>query len=287
MSDNQGGSFLSDAPADNGTPAAQMAPADQVAQEVMDGPPEWAPAKYWDAEKKSVRYEDLGRGYQSLEKLLGREKVPVPTGDDDKEGWERWYKASGRPDTIEDYVFERPTLPSDLPYDEESEKNFRTWAHVNGLTKKQASNLYDGYVKTQLERHASYVEGQKKQRSELEQALIREHGGRIENVKQTAFAVMQEHADGEFRQFLDQTGLGNDPRMVRFLHKVGSKMNGETRLKSGPPVQQANSADLDKSISAFRDKHNKALMDKAHPDHDRLATEFKRLFEARFPEAAR
>ena len=48
------------------------------------------------------------------------------------------------------YEFKRPELPSDLPYDEETEKSFRTWAHINGLSKKQASNLYDGFVKTQL-----------------------------------------------------------------------------------------------------------------------------------------
>lgn len=280
MSEGEGGSFLSSGTPQE-APAGNLPPADAVTQEVMDGPPEWAPQKYWDPEKKTVRTEDLGRGYQHLEKLLGREKVPVPTSDDDNEGWDRWYKATGRPEKPDEYEFERPTLPKDLPYDEESEKNFRMWAHVNGLNKKQAKALYDGYVKTQVERHGAWHEEQKKQRANLEQALIREHGGSIEAVKQRAFTVMQDHADGEFRQYLDESGLGNDPRMVRFLNRIAQKMGGETKLK-GAPVQRASPTDLDSSISEFRNKHNKTLMDRSHPDHERIKKEFERLFAARY-----
>lgn len=285
MTTETGGSFLtSGTPTDgNAAPPRDTTTAQGVYEEVLDGPPEYIPAKYWDAEKKSPRLEDLGRGYQNLEKLLGREKVPMPVGDDDNEGWDRVYKAIGRPDKADEYEFERPTLPSDLPYDEESEKNFRMWAHVNGLNKKQAKNLYDGYVKTQIERHAVWAEQSKKQRSELEQALIREHGQKIESVKQSAKAVMNEYADGEFRQFLDQTGLGNDPRMVRFLHKVAQKTGGETRLK-GTPVTQAAPQDLDKAISQFREKNNKVLMDRLHPDHKKTVDEYSRLFQSRYPD---
>lgn len=285
MSDGTGGSFLTSGTPQAGqdAPPADLTTAQGTVDAVIDGPPEYIPAKYWDAEKKAPRIEDLGKGYMSLEKLLGREKIPMPTSDDDTEGWDRVYKAIGRPDKIDDYEFDRPTLPEDLPYDEDAEKNFRTWAHVNGLSKKQARALYDGYVKTQVERHAAWHEQSKRQRGELEQALIREHGTKIEAVKQSAYAVMSEYADDEFRQYLDQSGLGNDPRMVRFLHKIAKRTGGEVRLK-GAPVQQANPQDLDRAISEFRSKNSKVLHDKSHPDHKRTVAEFTRLFEARYPE---
>lgn len=285
MSEGAGGSFLTSVTSGTPAEAQSLAPAEQAIQEVQDGPPEYIPVKYWDGEKKAPRIEELGRGYQSLEKLLGRDKIPMPVGDDDQEGWDRVYKAVGRPDKAEDYEFERPTLPSDLPYDEDTEKNFRTWAHVNGLSKRQARALYDGFVKTQVERHAGWLDAQKKQRGELETALAREHGGKIEQVKQTAHAVMTQYADDQFRQYLDETGLGNDPRMVRFLAKVGAQQMGETRL-AGPKPQAAASGDLDKAIGEFRGKHNKALYDKTHPDHDRLVAEFNKLFEQRYSERA-
>jgi hypothetical protein len=271
----------------NGVPEAPPAPpangATEAIQGALDAPPEWAPQKFWDPKTKTVRNEDMGRAYQNLEKLIGREKVPVPTGDDDEEGWNRWYAATGRPDTAEDYQFERPTLPSELPYDEATEKAFRTWAHVNGLNKRQAKNLYDGYVKTQLERHANWHTEQSQARSNAEQALRREHGQQYDAFITNARTAMTRYADPDFRQWLDSTGMGNDPRLIRAFGRIGKEMNGESRLKGAAPQQAASSQDLDRAIADFRGKHEKALFDRSHPDHNRRVAEYNSLFEQRYP----
>lgn len=290
MSNAQGGSFLAEAassapvngtPAEGGTSAPPADGAQAAVQDAIDGPPEWAPKKYWDPEKKQVRVEELGRGYASLEKLLGREKVPLPADDDDKEGWERWWKATGRPDSPDGYEFKAPELPQDLPYDKESEQNFRTWAHVNGLSKKQANNLYEGYVKHQIERHAGWSKEQQNYRNELEIKLQREYGNKLDAVKQRAGMVVRENADPEFHEFLNSTGLGNDPRMIRFMDKIGQKITGDTRLKGAPP-QQAQPQDFQRAIADFRDKHKDALYDKDHPNHAIRVTEYNKLFEGAY-----
>lgn len=66
-------------------------------------------------------------GYRHLENLIGGEKVPVPKGESDTEGWERVYKALGRPATPEDYKL----------VDLESAAQY----HKLGLTARQASGL--------------------------------------------------------------------------------------------------------------------------------------------------
>jgi hypothetical protein len=43
-------------------------------QDVQDGPPEGIPLKYWDAENREVRVDEMAQGYNNLEKLLGTEK---------------------------------------------------------------------------------------------------------------------------------------------------------------------------------------------------------------------
>jgi len=70
---------------------------------------------------------DMAVGYRHLEKLIGGEKVPVPKGESDTEGWERVYKALGRPATPEDYKLA----------DAESAAAY----HKLGLTARQASGL--------------------------------------------------------------------------------------------------------------------------------------------------
>lgn len=288
-----GGSFLTSAAetaapaagAVNGTPAgAQGTVADgaqQAVADAMNAPPEGVPAKFWDAEKKTVRTEEMVKGYINLEKLLSREKVPVPVDENDEDGWNRWYAATGRPESPDKYEFKQPELPADLPYDKDAEQNFRTWAHVNGLNKKQATNLYDGYVKNQIERHASWHTTMKQQRAELEASLQREYGTKLESVKQTAGLVVREHADAEFKGYLDETGLGNDPRMVRFLAKVGAKMTGETKLKG--TVQAApEHQDYKSAIADFREKHKEALFSKEHPNHELRVKEYNKLFEGAY-----
>lgn len=287
MSEETGGSFLtSGTPAGSGSaPPPDMSTAQGALDAVVDGPPEWVPQKYWDPDKREARYEEMGRGYQNLEKLLGREKIPMPLGEDDKEGWDRVYKAIGVPDKEDDYEFTRPILPTDLPYDEDGEKYLRKALHSARLNKKQSSEIYDKITKLQIERHSAWHEGQKKQRADLEHALIREYGQKIDAVKQSAHAVMGEYADPEFRQYLDETGLGNDPRMIRFMHKVAAKTGGETRLK-GAPVQQGQPADLKRAVDEHFNKNKTALMEKTHPEHKRVLDERAKLFMALYPEGS-
>lgn len=284
MTDFTGSSLLTEgvpaAPA-GGNPAPEPNTAQGAVQAVLDGPPEAIPAKFWDYEKKAAKAEDMGRSYQSLEKLLGREKVPVPASEDDEEGWQRWYTASGRPEQPDKYDLKRPELPSDLPYDEDTEKAFRTWAHVNGLNKKQAGNLYSGYVATQIERHAAYQTGQKQSRVKVETDMRREYGQQYEGAVSSARSAMAQYADPDFRQWLDETGQGNDPRLIRVFARIGKEMGGEARLK-GAPQQQATPQDLDKAITDYRGKYNEALFKKDHPDHDARVKEYNKLFEMRY-----
>jgi hypothetical protein len=261
--------------------AAPKNGADAAVQAAIDGPPDYVPAKFWDPDKKQAKYEEMGRSYINLEKLLGREKVPVPLGDDDKDGWERWYAATGRPEDPDKYEFERPALPDGMPYDEDAEKSLRQWAHANGLNKRQTKNLYDNYAKLQIERHAAWHQHQQQAKAETLAKLQREHGAQFDNAMVSARTVMQQYGDPEFRQYLDESGLGNDPRLIRIFARIGKDVTGETKLK-GAPAETAQPADLEVAIANFRKQHHAALMERSHPEHDLRVREYTALFERRY-----
>lgn len=271
--------------AEGGNPAPQLNAAQQAlaeAQEFNDIP-DYVPPKFWDKTTGKPKVEDLGRSYLNLEKLLGREKVPVPVDDSDDEGWNRWYAAMGRPEAPDKYEFQRPDLPQDLSYDEDMEKEFREWAHKNGLNKRQAKNFYDGFVKRQVERHAAWSNDQKQSRAKIESDMRREYGQQYDGAVGNAKSAVQKYADPDFRAWLDETGLGNDPRLIRVFARIGKEMQGETRLK-GTPAQESTPADLDTAIANFREKYKDALWDKDHPNHDMRNKELRKLYETRFPE---
>lgn len=226
----------------------------------------------------------LAKGYTNAEQLLGREKVPLPKTDED---WERWYAAAGRPEAPEKYEFKRPEkLPDGMTYDEDLEKGFRAWAHGNGLNTRQANGLYEMYVKQTVERQAAWHQGQMKAREDAEAALRREWGRAYDGNIALARGAIQQYADPDFQAYLSQTGLGNDPRMVRAFANIGKAQMGETALVGQPQGTGMTPRDLDTAIADFRGKHWEALSDRSHPEHARLNKEYARLFEQRFAEEA-
>lgn len=263
--------------------AAPVDPKDGIAQAAIAAErPEWVPEKFWDAEKKAPRVEDMAKGYINLEKLVGSsEKIILPQAEDDKDGWERVYKAMGRPEAPEAYEFKRPeALPEGLNYDEDLEKNWRNVAHQNGLNSKQAKSIYETYVKHQVERQAAWVTQQGQTKAQAEMNLRRELGQQYEGSLQSARMALQTYADPDYVQYLEQTGQGNDPRVLRAWIKVGKELGGDRQLKGKPA--EPNTGDAKRQIQEFDGKYRDVLFNRDHPDHKHRVAERNKLFEAAY-----
>jgi hypothetical protein len=284
-----GSSFLSSAAsaapaavAGNPDLAAQQQPvsgSQAALQQQLDGPPEWAPEKFWDREKKAVKVEDLGKSYKNLESLLGREKIPVVTDWENPEEVTRWAIANGRPEEPEKYELQRPELPPDMTYADELEKSFRQRAFEAGFNNRQAKAMYEFGVKQRLEEHTQYNEMRRQNRQQLEQTLERNYGRQLPDVKQTAGAVMGKFMTPELKQMLDESGYGDHPAMIDFVYKVGKAQMGDARLIGNrEPTRQAQPADFDKAIANFREQHKEALWNKEHPAHGTRVRELQELY---------
>ena len=83
---------------------------------------------------------ELATGYKNLEKLLGGEKLPMPKGADDAEGWGRVYDALGRPKSAEEYKLPVPKGDSG-----EFAKAAASKFHELGISSQQAEKLAAWY----------------------------------------------------------------------------------------------------------------------------------------------
>lgn len=276
-------------PAPAGNPAeAQEQPTGQDPHVTAPAAPEWRLNLPEDLRNnpslsKFETVEGMAKSYANLERMLGGDKVPVPKDWDD-EGQRQMLIEAVRP--AEPAAYNLP-LPENLDdelvksYSKDEESYWRQTFHEAGLSEWQAKKLFEAGVKPRIETWQQSRTDQDNQRQEAVRALQREWGGAYDANVNAAKVALNEYADEDFRGYLDQTGLGNHPKMLRAFAKIGQQMMGDRRLQGGDGGP-ATPADLDAAITEFRSKHSAALLDKDHIEHDLRVRELQTLFNKRY-----
>lgn len=230
MSDASGSALLAGnpAPAPAPAPAGDPAPAPGPAPAPAPAPGSWYDAiedgdlKGYVQNKGWKDPVELANGYRNLEKLLGTEKVPLPKGAEDKEGWARVYDALGRPKTADEYG---------LPVPEGGSPDFAKAAagkfHELGLSKGQAEALASWYnEQAQQQLGASQQATAAKVEQDLT-TLKGEWGGAYEeNIELGRRAAREFGLDAEKLTALENAfGTGE---MLKFMSKIGRGLTEHT-----------------------------------------------------------
>lgn len=125
----------------------------------------WAESKGWKTP------EDVAKSTRNLEKLLGGEKVPMPKDANDVEGWDRFFKAAGRPDAPDAYGLDKIEGA-----DPEFSKAAADAFHKAGLNPQQVAGIvefYGAHAKAAIEaQETAYA-----QQSQIDVAGLREEWG--------------------------------------------------------------------------------------------------------------
>lgn len=75
-------------------------------------------------------------------------------------------------------------------------------------------------------------------------------GAHLEQTKHNVGRAMA-YADDEFKTFIQNSGLGNLPSLVRFLNKVGAQMNSDMSYVSGNAAAASSPIDSDALLAAM------------------------------------
>jgi hypothetical protein len=173
---------------------------------------------------------ELAVGYKNLEKLLGGEKLPMPKGADDKEGWARVYDAMGRPKTAEEYK---------LPVPEGDPGNFAKAAagkfHELGISQTQAEQLATWWNETQQGQMAQQQQ-LSTQKVEQELSSLKGEWGQAwdENINLGSRAAKEFGLDQAKLSAIEQAmGTGE---MLKFMAKIGRGLT-EHNFEGGNTTQ--------------------------------------------------
>lgn len=165
---------------------------------------------------------ELAVGYRNLEKLLGGEKIPMPKGADDAEGWSRVYDQLGRPKSADDYKLSVPDGGSP-----EFAKAAAGKFHELGLSASQAQALTDWY-NAQASEQMGAMQQQTSQKTEAELSALRAEWGQAwqENVNLGQRAAKEFGLD-EAKLSAIENAMGTG-EMLKFMSRIGRGLTEHT-----------------------------------------------------------
>ena len=239
---------------------------------------------------KSVN--DLAKSYLNAQSLIGR-SVRIPGENASQEDWENFYSRFdnvpgmtriddenpeqvlhrlGMPYSPDEYDW---TPPEGFDYSPEDDTDFRQVAYDLGLTTKQAAGIRDYLAQNIMEDESS-------SRQSVEEGingLRQEWGAAFDRNMSIAQNAVQVLGGEEVIQYLEETGAGNDPAMIKLFAAIGAELGEPGSLPGEGADAVMTPADALLEISEIQNNPE-------HPYHkgDEAAVDkMKALFEFAYP----
>jgi hypothetical protein len=177
----------------------------------------------------------------------------------------------------------RPQLPQGVTYDESLEKAALPVAHKLGLTPQQLQGLLDFYAGHQGQSFQTAMRGRGDEQLQSVGQLQQEWGPTYDAKVSQAARAARYFGGQSLVNFLNESGMGNNPELVRTFAKIGSMMTEDT-LKIGK------SQGFSMTPDEARREANKLMASEAytkrdHPEHGSVVEHVQHLFEHAYPDA--
>lgn len=252
----------------NPSPETKPAPAESAA-------PSWIPQELRGnaSLSKFKTADDAIKAYVNLESAFGKKIEDHLKADADPAVQARIRAAQGVPEGAAGY--DDPKTPEGVELDKAIVGSFKETAHKAGLTKSQAAALQDWFINASLERETT----QMATRVQEKETALAELDKRWGAAKPRNIAMIQqlvaEHGGAEVKAALDETGAGNDPRVLEFLAKMAGRMaedNLITPVSGGLTVEDAK-----KEMQSIRSDMKGPYWNKDHAGHKQAVERVQHL----------
>ena len=228
--------------------------------------------------EKFTEIDALAKSYINATKMIGQDKVVIPTNNSTEEAWNEVYDKLGRPESAEKYSLDAKSEVVNL--DETAIKSFAEQSHKLGLNNKQAQGILEFY-KNNMEGTAQQAKiDTETAQAQAEQELRQEWGRDFESKVKQAGALAKANINSEVLDMPLQNGtrLGDHPDIIRGFSKIASMMQ-EDKIVATESENVNTTKDLESEISAIMNDKNHPYHIKGHPDHDKSVQQLLTLRE--------
>jgi len=270
-------------PVETATPTETTTPTTTAAPIAPATPPSWKDSISEDFRndpsiEKFTEIDALAKSYINATKMIGQDKLVIPTNNSTEDQWNEVYEKLGRPESADKYTLD---INSEVvSMDEGAVKSFAEQSHKLGLNNKQAQGILEFY-KNNMEGTAqqSKIDTETAQ-TQAEQQLRQEWGRDFEGKVKQAGALAKANIDPEVldMQLQDGTRIGDHPEIIKGFAKIAGMMS-EDKILSSESENTNTSKDIESEISAISNDKNGPYWNKNHPDHDKTVQKVYTLRE--------
>lgn len=235
--------------------------------------------------KPVLDVQTLAKNYLHAQKMIGKDKVVKPGEHASEDDWSSFFDQLGRP-ALDKY--EVRAGKSEKYMDKDWLDELKPIAHKAGVMPAQLEAILNWYG----DRNEKYAQDIKIQAEETKKQgfleLKKEWGQAFEQRGSFAQRLIKEHASPELIKMLDESGMGDNPQVIKLLAKIGETIYKEDKMagmgegggKSYYDPGQAR-AKYTEIISSINHPYHKP----DHPNHHAAKREVAELFQMAYPDA--
>ena len=228
--------------------------------------------------EKFTEIDALAKSYINATKMIGQDKVVIPTNNSTEEHWDEVYTKLGRPESADKYSLDAKSEVVNL--DETAIKSFAEQSHKLGLNNKQAQGILEFY-KNNMEGTAqqSKIDTETAQ-VQAEQQLRQEWGREFDNNVKKAGALAKANMNSDILDLELKSGIrvGDHPELIKGFAKIASMMS-EDKIVAPESDSASKITDIESEISTITNNTDGPYWNKQHPDHDKVVQQVYTLRE--------
>ena len=228
--------------------------------------------------EKFTEIDALAKSYINATKMIGQDKLAIPTNNSTEEAWNEVYDKLGRPESAEKYSLDAKSKVVSL--DENAVKQFAETSHKLGLNNKQAQGLLEFY-KQNMEGTAQQAKiDTETAQAQAEQELRSEWGREFDTKVKQAGSLAKANMKPEILDMTLSNGtrLGDHPEIIKGFAKIAGMMSEDKIVSTESESVQSNQSIQDEIDSIINDKAS-PYWHKSHPNHDKQVQQVYTLRE--------
>jgi len=220
----------------------------------------------------------LAKSYVNAQKMVGADKIVVPGKHATPDDWKAVYNKLGLADSLDSYEID---IPKEGEIDEEMQKEIKETFFKAGVLPNQAQEILKWYV----DNSAQQTENAQKQEAAAQEEAVgelkKEWGQAYDSNVQKARMAIKDVDSVELNEWLDKSGNGNNPVLIKAFAKIGDHLKEDT-IEDGETNKALSPGDAETEINNILSNRVHPYHNKMHANHGAAVQEVQKLHQQKF-----